>query len=232
MRYRFDLHVHSFFSSDAASSPESLVAAARRRGLDGIAITDHNSCRAADYCLERGLTNAAGTAVDGFLVAPGVEVSTADGHLLCIGVSLPEMIGVPAVEVERVVHGLGGVTIPAHPFDRWRAGIRPEVLRQLKTPVIEVFNSAVTSRAFNREALEHAAERGLSGTAASDAHHASAVGMAVTVFEMETLSVADLLRAIPAGGEREERYLTRREGLKKHFGNWFRVFNPAPRRGR
>ncbi len=229
MRYRFDLHVHSFFSSDAASSPEALVAVARKRGLDGIVITDHNSCRAADYCRERGLMNGEGTAVDGFLVVPGVEVSTADGHLLCIGVTLPEMIGVPAVEVERVVHGMGGVTIPAHPFDRWRAGIRPDVLRQLKTPVIEVFNAAVTSRAFNRQALDYAVERGLSGTAASDAHHASAVGTAVTVFEMETLSVADLLRAIPAGGEREERYFTRVEGFKKHFGNWFRAFNPAPR---
>lgn len=175
--------------------------------------------------------NADGTAVDGFLVTPGVEVSTADGHLLCIGVKLPEMIGVPAVEVERVVHELGGVTIPAHPFDRWRAGIRPEVLRQLKTPVIEVFNAAVTSRGFNLQALEHAEELGLVGTAASDAHHASAVGTAVTAFEMDSLTVADLLRAIPTGGEREERYLSRREGLKKHFGNWFRVFNPAPRPG-
>ncbi len=229
MRYRFDLHVHSFFSSDAASSPESLVAAARLRGLHGIALTDHNSCRAHDYCLERGIMNAEGTAVDGFLVVPGVEVSTADGHLLCIGVRLPEMIGVPAVEVERTVHGMGGVTIPAHPFDRWRAGIRPEVLRRLQSPVIEVFNAAVTSRGFNRQALEHAAERGLVGTAASDAHHASAVGTAVTTFEMESLSVAELLRAMPEGGEREERYLTRIEGFKKHFGNWFRAFNPAPR---
>ncbi len=232
MRYRFDLHVHSFFSSDAASSPESLVAAAKKRGLDGIAITDHNSCRAGAYCLEKGLMNADGTAVDGFLIVPGVEVSTADGHLLCIGVTLPDMIGVPAVEVERAVLAQGGVAIPAHPFDRWRAGIRPEVLRTLRTPVIEVFNAAVTARGFNHQALAHASERGLVGTAASDAHHASAVGTAVTSFEMEDLSVAELLRAIPKGGEREERYLTRVEGFKKHFGNWFRVFNPAPRPAR
>ncbi len=228
MRFRFDLHVHSYFSSDAASSPEALITAAKLRGLDGIAITDHNSCRSAEYCRDQGLANADGTAVDGFLVVPGVEVSTADGHLLCIGATLPEMIGVPAVEVERAIHAAGGVAIPAHPFDRWRSGIRPDVLKQLKSPVIEVFNAAVTSRAFNAQSLAHAESRGLHGTAASDAHHASAVGTAVTAFEMEALTVSQLLDAIRAGGEREERYLSRREGFKKHFGNWFRMFNRAP----
>ncbi len=230
MRYRFDLHVHSYFSSDAASSPEALIAAAKSRGLDGIAITDHNSCRSADYCREHGFANAEGTAVDGFLVVPGVEVSTADGHLLCIGATLPDMIGVSAVEVERAIHAAGGVAIPAHPFDRWRAGIRAEVLQQLKSPVIEVFNAAVTSRKFNAQALAHAEGRGLFGTAASDAHHASAVGTAVTAFELEKLSVSALLAAIRTGGEREERYLSRREGFKKHFGNFFRMFNRAPTR--
>lgn len=228
MRYRFDLHVHSYFSSDAASSPEALIAVAKARGLDGIAITDHNSCRSAEYCRENGLANVGGTDVDGFLVVPGVEVSTADGHLLCIGATLPEMIGVPAVEVERAIHAAGGVAIPAHPYDRWRAGIRPKILEQLKSPVIEVFNAAVTSRSFNAQALAHAEARGLRGTAASDAHHASAVGTAVTAFEMKTLSVPALLDAIRAGGEREERYLSRREGFKKHFGNWFRALNRAP----
>ena len=230
MRFRFDLHVHSHFSSDAASSPEALIAAAKSRGLNGIAITDHNSCRSVQYCRENGLANAAGTAIDDFLVVPGVEVSTADGHLLCIGATLPEMIGVPAVEVERAIHAAGGVAIPAHPYDRWRAGIRPEILHQLTSPCIEVFNAAVTSRAFNRLALDHAESRGLHGTAASDAHHASAVGTAVTSFEMPNLAVPDLLAAIRTGGVREERYLSRREGFKKHFGNWFRMFNAAPTR--
>ncbi|MGC1479198.1 MAG: CehA/McbA family metallohydrolase [Chthoniobacterales bacterium] len=228
MRYRFDLHVHSYFSADAASSPEALVAAAKSRGLHGIVITDHNSCRSAEYCCERGLAHSDGTAVDDFLVVPGVEVSTADGHLLCIGATLPEMIGVPAVEVERAIHAAGGVAIPAHPYDRWRAGIRPEVLAQLSTPVIEVFNAAVTSRAFNRLALEYAEKQELHGTAASDAHHASAVGTAITTFEMPDLTVSHLLDALRAGGEREERYLSRYEGFKKHFGNWFRLFNVRP----
>src|SRR3989344_8702080 len=43
---RFDLHVHSRFSSDALSSPESLLKKARQTGLKGFAITDHNQTSA------------------------------------------------------------------------------------------------------------------------------------------------------------------------------------------
>jgi len=232
MLHWFDLHVHSFFSADAASAPEALIAAARRKGLSGIAITDHNSCESADYCLKHGLMNAEGTPVNGFLVVPGVEVSTADGHMLCIGATLPEMIGVPAVEVEAAIHERGGVAIPAHPYDKWRAGIRQEVLDQLKTPVIEGFNAAVTSRGFNQLAKEYAARTERRTTAGSDAHHASAVGTASTGYELDELSVAALLRAIPHGGALNETYLTRMEGFKKHFGNWFRIFNRDPRKPR
>ncbi|MGH8047884.1 MAG: CehA/McbA family metallohydrolase [Chthoniobacterales bacterium] len=228
MLHRFDLHVHSFFSGDAASSPEQLVAAARAKGLSGIAITDHNSCESAAYCLQHGLSNVEGTPVDGFLVVPGVEVSTADGHLLCIGTTLPDMIGKPAIEVEQAIHDRGGVAIPAHPYDKWRAGIREEVLREMRTPVIEVFNAAVTSRNFNAQARDFAAAVGKVGTAGSDAHHASAVGTANTGFDLDEFSVAGLVRAIPRGGMLNETYLSRYEGMKKHFGNWFRVFNRSP----
>jgi predicted metal-dependent phosphoesterase TrpH len=232
MLHRFDLHVHSFFSADAASAPEALIAAARRKGLSGIAITDHNSCESAIYCRQHGLANAEGTPVDGFLVVPGVEVSTADGHMLCIGTMLPDMLGRPAVEVEAAIHERGGIAIPAHPYDKWRAGIREGILDKLKTPVIEGFNAAVTSRNFNAQAKAYAARTGRVTTAGSDAHHASAVGTASTGFELEELSVAALLRTLPGGGELNETYLTRMEGIKKHFGNWFRVFNPDPRKPR
>lgn len=230
MLHRFDLHVHSFFSGDAASSPEELIAAARRRGLAGIAITDHNTCEAHDYCRRHGLTNEAGRPVDGFLVVPGVEVSTADGHMLCVGTTLPDMIGRPAVEVEAAIHERGGVAIPAHPYDRWRAGIREKILDQLQTRVIEGFNAAVTSREFNAQAHRYAERTGREMTAGSDAHHASAVGTASTGYALDEFSVAGLVRAIPRGGERRETYLSRVEGFKKHFGNWFRAFNRDPRK--
>src|SRR5438105_9663060 len=85
MPFNFDLHTHSLFSGDGVSSPEDLIAAARAKGLHGIALTDHNTCDAVTYMLEKGLMRLDGQPVDGFLVLPGVEITTADGHLLCIG---------------------------------------------------------------------------------------------------------------------------------------------------
>lgn len=221
MTLRFDLHTHSFFSKDACNSPEEMIAAAIERGLNGIAITDHDSCEAHEYLKGKTLP-------PDFLLVPGVEVSTAEGHLLCIGATLPRMKGRPAAEVVDAIHKAGGVPIPAHPFDTWRAGIRPAVLETLDVQTLEVFNAAVTSRSHNEKAAAYAASRNWSGIAASDAHHDSAVGVATTVFEMDELSVPALLAAIRRGGRPDGHYLSFREGLKKHFANWFRLANRRP----
>ncbi len=223
MLHRFDLHVHSFFSKDATGSPGLLIESAMARGLSGIAITDHDTCGAHEY-----LKNHPAPA--GFLVAPGVEVSTAEGHLLCLGLTLPFLKGAPAREVMDAVKAGGGIAIPAHPFDQWRAGIRPAVLDTLDLEALEVFNAAVTSRSYNDKALAYAKGRGLKMIAASDAHHCSAVGASATVFEMDTLSLPALLAAIRQGGQTDGHYLTFREGVKKHFANWFRKVNPRPAR--
>lgn len=221
MLHRFDLHVHSFFSKDAAGSPESLIEAARARGLSGIAITDHDTCEAHEYLKDKPLP-------PGFLVVPGVEVSTAEGHLLCLGLTLPLLKRAPAKEVFDAVKAGGGIAIPAHPFDQWRAGIRPAVLDTLDLEAIEVFNAAVTSKGYNDKALAYARSRGLSMTAGSDAHHSSAVGVSSTAFEMDELTLPSLLDALRKGGAPDGHYLSFREGAKKHFANWFRKVNPRP----
>jgi predicted metal-dependent phosphoesterase TrpH len=71
--FQIDLHCHSWFSGDGVSSPEALIASARSNGLHGFAITDHNTCDAFHYMVDRGLARTDGTPVDGFLVIPGVE---------------------------------------------------------------------------------------------------------------------------------------------------------------
>jgi len=233
MIHRFDPHVHSWYSADAAHPPERLIEAAKAVGLSAMAITDHDSCDVHQYLLNEGLASAEGEPVDGLLVVPGVEVSTADGHLLCLGVTLPVMRGHPAAEVFAAVEEQGGIAIPAHPYDRWRSGIREKVLDQLELKAIEVFNSAVTSRSYNRRARAYAQARGLVGTAGSDAHHASAVGIAFTLLDLDHLNVRNLVDALKTRAAVEENYMGRREGLKKHFGNWFRSrSSDRPRHGK
>ena len=228
MPYAFDLHLHTHYSADACNSPEAMVEAAKHKGLSGIAITDHNTCDAVEYLTRKGLIRADGLPVDGFLIVPGVEVSTADGHLLCLGTTLPFLKGRPAAEVVAAIRERGGVAVAPHPFDRFRAGIRQEVLDDLDLAALETFNAAVTLKSFNTEAAAYAARRGLAATAGSDAHHASAAGISSTAYDLPELSIAALLQAIPKGGTLSANYLSFREAMKKNLGNWFRMFNPKP----
>jgi predicted metal-dependent phosphoesterase TrpH len=226
MPINIDLHTHSFFSGDGVSSPEELIAAARAKGLHGIAITDHNTCEAVTYLLEKKLMRADGQPVDQFLVIPGVEVTTAEGHLLCIGATLPDppkLKGRPAREVCDLIHERGGLAIPPHPYDLFRAGIRFSTLETLPVDALEVFNAATTLRRYNRYAFMYAQERGLPMTAASDAHHAAAVGTAYTILNTEDLSVKGVLAQILKSNELNQQYLTPRDSMRKTWNNWLRL---------
>jgi hypothetical protein len=228
MIFSFDLHLHTHYSADACSSPEAMVGAAKRRGLSGIALTDHNTCEAVEHLTRKGLIRPDGQPVEGFLIVPGVEVSTADGHLLCLGTTLPYMKGKPAGEVVAAIRERGGVAVAPHPYDRFRAGIREEALDDLDLAALETFNAAVSFKSFNKEAADYAARRGLAATAGSDAHHASAAGISSTAYDLQELSLAALLQTIPKGGTLNANYLPFSEAMKKNFGNWFRIFNPKP----
>jgi predicted metal-dependent phosphoesterase TrpH len=199
MRYHIDLHCHSWFSGDGVSSPESLIEAARAKGLHGFALTDHNT------------------------IIPGVEVTTAEGHLLCLGVILPYLKGSPASEVCTLVHELGGIAIPPHPYDLFRAGIREAVLDTLEIDALEVFNAATTLKRYNRMAFDYASARKLPMTAGSDAHHESAIGTAYTILNTEDFSVKGLLHQVTKGAELNQRYQSPKDALRKTWNMLLRL---------
>src|SRR5260370_36731417 len=180
MPLNIDLHTHSFFSGDGISSPEDMIAAARAKGLSGIAITDHNTCDAVNYLLEKGLMRLDGLPVNDFLILPGVQVTTAHGHLLSIGAELPYLKGKPAREVCDIIHERGGLPIPPHPYDLFRAGIRFSTLETLAIDALEVLSSPTTFRLYNLYTFKKAHISGLPITAAIDAHHASTHGTSAT----------------------------------------------------
>jgi hypothetical protein len=72
-----DLHAHSVHS-DGALTVDQLACLARRRGLDFLAVTDHNTTSH-----HRQL--AAAAARTGVLLLPGQEVTTDTGHANCLG---------------------------------------------------------------------------------------------------------------------------------------------------
>jgi predicted metal-dependent phosphoesterase TrpH len=223
MAFNIDLHTHTFFSGDGVSSPEENIAAAREKGLQGFAITDHNTCDAVTYLLEKGLMREDGLPVDDFLIIPGVEVTTAEGHLLCLGVTLPYLKGKPAREVCEIIHERGGLAIPPHPYDLFRAGIRFPVLETLPIDALEVFNAATTLRRYNRYAFKYAQLRGLPMTASSDAHHAEAIGTAYTILNTDNFSVQGVIAQLVKSNELNQNYLTPRDTVRKTWNNWMRL---------
>ena len=113
--YRADLHVHTSASPDGRSSLEEIARAARRAGLDAVAITDHNLCTPVPERLE------------GVLLIPGCEVSTRVGHItgLFLTRPLPAWEAPPAPEeAVAAIRDCGGLAALAHPFQR--PGAAPE----------------------------------------------------------------------------------------------------------
>jgi hypothetical protein len=185
---KLDLHLHSCYSDDAIGSPEDLIKSLKKRGLQGMALTDHNTIK--------GCIKAQKVAPKDFLVIPGVEISTADGHLLAFNVTENIRGGLSVEEtVERIIDA-GGEPIVPHLF-RLLSGIKKEKLIGIQTKVsaIEVFNgcsvpstnlkSAKVARAFN-----------LGGIGGSDSHDPLYAGYAYTVVDSTDLRIDTILSEI------------------------------------
>lgn len=183
---RLDLHVHTTHSRDAFCSVAEVVRAARAKGLDGIAITDHNSIG--------GLPEAEKLSRDGFLVIPGIEVSSSDGHILGLGVSELVPGGLPAGETVRLIRELGGIAVAAHPFAPWK---NPTLIYKANFDAIEAFNSRALFPG-NRLARRFAERNRLPATAGSDAHFPDEVGLASVGVNCEK-NVGSILKEIKSG---------------------------------
>ncbi|WP_280587868.1 PHP domain-containing protein [Halorubrum sp. Boch-26] len=122
-----DPHVHSDESYDGHEPVELILEHAAEIGLDAVVITDHDvigeSKRAAELAPEYGLIGI-----------PGVEVSTAHGHLLAVGVERMPPRRRPYDETIAWIHDHGGVAIVPHPFQRSRHGVRQ---RNIPVPAID-----------------------------------------------------------------------------------------------
>ncbi|WP_135851867.1 CehA/McbA family metallohydrolase [Halorussus salinus] len=178
-----DPHVHSEGSYDGHEPVELLLAQASDIGLDGIVVTDHDtireSLRAAELASEYGLVGI-----------PGVEVSTAAGHLLAIGVTERPEPHRPLDETVAEIREEGGVAVVPHPFQRTRHGVRRG--RITDCDAIEVYNAWIFTGYRNRRARQFAARNDYPGVAASDAHSAKYIGRAYTELTIEASSKRDL----------------------------------------
>jgi predicted metal-dependent phosphoesterase TrpH len=195
-----DLHMHTIYSYDGTASVPAVLHKAKEAGLDVIAITDHDVIRGA--LLAEQL--APGYEIQ---VIPGVEITTAEGDLLALGIHTLVQAGLSLVETLVQVGALGGICIAPHPM-AGGMGMKSlkfhSVITALKHPEagrvlrgIEVLNATALDRHSSVFAQELAHFTGLARTGSSDAHVLDAIGLGVTEFSGRT--VDDLVMALKNG---------------------------------
>ena len=166
-----DFHSHTIFSNDSLTRPESLIATSRRRGLDRVVITDHNTIAGA----------LAAHALDPELVIIGEEIMTTRGEILAAYVTEEIPPGLSPQETIKCLRSQCAFISVSHPFDSWRSGAwKLEYLLEIAPLVdaIEIFNARCMIPAGNQRASEFARQKHLPGTAGSDAHTAFELGAA------------------------------------------------------
>lgn len=185
-----DLHTHSRFFHGFTSRPTPYdaigarlhVAVARARGLDGIAVTNHDYYETFDF--DTG----------DLTIIPGIEVSSAAGHMLVVGPDPPRQTNPGVLSPDDVValaRDGDCAVIMAHPYRNSRL---PEM--DVDVDAIEVNGKRLRST----DPLQRlAAERDLPLVGGSDAHYPVEIGRAYTELGVDTVTPESVVEAITDG---------------------------------
>ena len=189
-----ELHTHSSLSHDGRDPVDHLLEQAQSVGLDALAVTDHDEIDASLDAVEKA-------ADYGLIGIPGMEITSAAGHVLAFGIRETIPAGLPFEATLDRIHDQGGIAVIPHPFQSSRHGVAPHVSTEAlaSADAIEVYNSRLLTGRANRKAERFAEAHGLPMTAGSDAHIAEMVGQAITEVGTDDRTVAGILDAIAAG---------------------------------
>ena len=187
-KIRIDLHIHSCYSEDGKGTPREIIKRLRKLGLDGACITDHNTVK--------GSLEALKEKIDDFVIVPGVEISTLEGHILAIGVKEDIPRDMHVDETVDLILDASGVPVVPHLF-RMMSGIKRKNLDLIvnKIGAIEVFNSCSLPKT-NVKVAKVAKELDLGGTGGSDAHDPEYAGYGYTIIDNSDYSIDSVLSEI------------------------------------
>jgi len=199
-----DLHTHTHpLSHDSLLSPDQLIEAAKGANLDAVCLTEH------DFFWDHAEVQALSKRHN-FLIIPGIEVNTEDGHIVVFGLDR-FVYGMHRMhELARMTEAAGAVMIAAHPYRRqlpwqlrhdgdWTEALERAAANPAFAHVVAV--ETQNGRGSDREnafAAELAARLKLPGTAASDAHERADVGRVATEFDGKITGLEDLIRELKA----------------------------------
>ena len=181
------MHVHTCYSSDSSITLEQLVFYGKRQGLDGVAVTDHDTLE--------GAFKIASTS--DFLIIPGIEVHSSEGHVVGLNVkeTVPSKLS-PSETVDRI-HRVGGIAVACHPVGLFKGGLGKRTSRDFDA--VEVINSSAIPFNYSvRQNMKIASNLGKPKVAGTDAHYAAEIGCAYTVINSQK-NVEDIIRAVKKG---------------------------------
>ena len=184
---KIDLHVHSIYSHDALITPKELIFYAKRCGLDGVAVTDHDRINGA-------LKIAKET---DFLIVPGIEISSLNGHI--IGLNVDELVPARLSFDETLdrIHDAGGIAVACHPVTFFKESLKGRISSRFDA--VEVINSSAFPFNYSvRRSEEIASRLGIARVAGSDAHYGPEIGYAYTLVDAES-DVDEVVNAIRKG---------------------------------
>ena len=191
-----DLHIHSMYSYDGTASISAILKyVADYTDLNVIAITDHDSMEGVPEALDLA-------PYYNLEVIPGCEVSSKDGHVLCLFIERPIPPGLSLLETVLMVGNQGGICIAAHPMAKGVNSLRFETIRQvLKHPVaskilvgVEAFNGGLVYTRGNPSVQQESNTLPLAQLGNSDAHILQMIGQGASYYHGYTS--ADLKNAI------------------------------------
>ena len=170
-----ELHTHTCYSKDCLTPLDRFIAECRRKGLDRVAVTDHNTIA--------GALKLKAMAPD--LIIVGEEIKTDSGEIIAyfLAEAPSEEVppGLPVREAIARVRDQGGVVGVSHPADRLRKeamGLDRLAAIVDLVDVLEVFNARCIYAADNTAARDFALRHAKPGFAGSDAHTLTELGRA------------------------------------------------------
>jgi predicted metal-dependent phosphoesterase TrpH len=189
MLIKADLHVHTIYSADSVIKPKDLVYYSKKRGLNAVAVTDHNFLVGA-YKIVKNTSD--------FLIIPGMEVSSLDGHIVALNVKELIPRGLSAAKTVELIHKMGGLAIACHPYVYFKGCLKDAVSQAFDA--IETINARAFPFARSvKKAEAKAQEYNLSRVAGTDAHYGPQIGYAYTEIEAKAPTVEAIMEAILDG---------------------------------
>lgn len=186
---KVDLHLHdNKYSTDSHISIEEIVREAKRKGLDGIALTNHENpdvVKEIDQLVEKY----------DFVIFPGVEYLTKDGDIVAFGINKLPDEQMSAQEFIEYVDRFGGTCTAAHPYRTNNRGLEDKLYTVKGLTAIEGYNGS-TSDYHNGLAVKAGKELGIQVIGSSDAHVVEKVGVYATLLPYKVKNVKELIEAL------------------------------------